>query len=235
MIPGKTFIMEPILETKSLVRTFMMGETEVRALDNISFSVMPGEFVSIMGPSGSGKTTLLNLLGCFDRPTSGEVLVGGSAVSSLSDRDLDRIRLLRIGFVFQRINLIPILTAVENVELPLEIAGVAQAGRRARAAELLESVGLAHRAGHRPSQLSAGEQQRVGIARALANKPAVLMADEPTGNLDSRTAKEIIALLTNLNEQSGQTLIIVTHDPGVGCVARRKLVLRDGRFDLSQT
>jgi putative ABC transport system ATP-binding protein len=229
----KGLAMEPVLETRSLVRAFMMGETKVCALDNISFSVMPGDFLSIMGPSGSGKTTLLNLLGCFDRPTSGEVLVGGRAVSSLSDRELDRIRLLRIGFVFQRINLIPILTAVENIELPLEIAGVEREERRRRAAELLESVGLTHRAGHRPAQLSAGEQQRVGIARALANKPDVLMADEPTGNLDSKTAGEIIALLRTLNEKSGQTLIIVTHDPAVGSVARRKLVLRDGRFDLS--
>jgi ABC-type lipoprotein export system ATPase subunit len=225
--------MEPVLEAKSLTRKFMMGATEVRALDDISLAVMPGEFISIMGPSGSGKTTLLNLLGCFDRPSSGEVRIGGRAVSSLSDRDLDRIRLLRIGFVFQRINLIPILTAIENVELPLEIAGVASEERRSRSLELLESVGLASRAGHRPTQLSAGEQQRVGIARALANKPDVLMADEPTGNLDSHTAGEIITLLRNLNEKNGQTLIIVTHDPNVGAVARRMLVLRDGRFDLS--
>ncbi len=222
--------MPPVLEAKSLTRMFRMGDSEVRALDSVSLSVDQGEFVSIMGPSGSGKTTLLNLLGCFDRPTDGDVLVGGRAVSSLPDRELDRIRLLRIGFVFQRINLIPILTAAENVELPLEIAGVERAERHARAAELLDSVGLAHRAGHRPGQLSAGEQQRVGIARAVANKPEVLMADEPTGNLDSHTASEIIALLRKFNEENNQTLIIVTHDPSVGSAARRMLTMRDGRI-----
>lgn len=222
--------MPPVLEAKSLTRMFRMGDSEVRALDDVSLSVDQGEFVSIMGPSGSGKTTLLNLLGCFDRPTDGDVLVGGRAVSSLPDRELDRIRLLRIGFVFQRINLIPILTAAENVELPLEIAGVERAERHARAAELLDSVGLAHRAGHRPGQLSAGEQQRVGIARAVANKPEVLMADEPTGNLDSHTASEIIALLRKFNEENNQTLIIVTHDPAVGSAARRMLTMRDGRI-----
>ena len=222
--------MPPVLEAKSLTRMFRMGDSEVRALDSVSLSVDQGEFVSIMGPSGSGKTTLLNLLGCFDRPTDGDVLVGGRAVSSLPDRELDRIRLLRIGFVFQRINLIPILTAAENVELPLEIAGVERAERHARAAELLDSVGLAHRAGHRPGQLSAGEQQRVGIARAVANKPEVLMADEPTGNLDSHTASEIIALLRKFSEENNQTLIIVTHDPSVGSAARRMLTMRDGRI-----
>ena len=223
--------MAPILEARSIIRAFKMGNSEVRALDGVSLAVEPGEFLSIMGPSGSGKTTLLNLLGCFDRPTSGEMFIGGREVSSLSDRDLDRIRLLRIGFVFQRINLIPILTAVENIELPLEIAGMAREERRARAAELLESVGLAHRAGHRPGQLSAGEQQRVGIARAIANRPVVLMADEPTGNLDSHTASEIIGLLEKFNCENGQTLIIVTHEPSVGGAARRMLCMRDGKID----
>lgn len=225
--------MAPALETKSLCKVYRMGETEVRALNGIDLAIEQGDFMSIMGPSGSGKSTLLTLLGCIDRPTSGDVFVSGKAVSSLSDRELDRIRLLRIGFVFQRINLIPILTSLENVELPLEMAGVGAEERRGRAKELLESVGLAHRAGHRPTQLSAGEQQRVGIARALANKPDVMLADEPTGNLDSKNAEGIMSLLVNLNRERNQTLVIVTHDPEVGCVAPRRLVIRDGRIDFS--
>lgn len=219
--------MEPILETRSLIRSFKLGETEVRALDDVSLKVEPGEFVSIMGPSGSGKTTLLNLLGCFDRPTSGEVLVGGRVVSSLSDRELDRIRLLRIGFVFQRINLIPILTAQENVELPMEIAGVGREERGRWAAELLDSMGLAHRAGHRPGQLSAGEQQRVGIARALANKPDVLMADEPTGNLDSTTAEDVFQLFLKL-VAAGKTMVMVTHSRTLAARGSRVVEIRDG-------
>ncbi|HOO55180.1 MAG TPA: ABC transporter ATP-binding protein [bacterium] len=225
--------MATVLETKSLYKIYHVGELEVRALDGVDFAAEEGDFISIMGPSGSGKTTLLNLIGCIDRPTGGDVFVSGRAVSSLSDSELDRLRLQKIGFVFQRVNMIPILTAAENVELPMELAGMDRAARRARAKELLDAVGLARRAHHRPAQLSAGEQQRVGIARALANNPDVILADEPTGNLDSQTAAGIMQLLSDLNSRHNQTLIIVTHDPEVGAIAHRALTIRDGNFVLS--
>lgn len=218
------------LEVRGLVKRYSMGEEEVRAVDGVSLRVGRGDFAAVMGPSGSGKTTLLNLLGCIDRPTSGEVFVGGREVSALNDRDMDLVRLRRIGFVFQRINLIPILNAAENIELPMEIAGVPAEERIARAVELLDAVGLRGRARHRPSQMSAGEQQRVGIARALANRPDVLLADEPTGNLDSRTTKDIIALLKRINEENGHTLVLVTHNPEVADAARRCIHMRDGKI-----
>jgi len=218
-----------ILETRELMKTYIMGGEPVRAVDGISLRVDAGDFVSIMGPSGSGKTTLLNLLGCIDRPTGGQVLVEDRDVSRLSNATLDRLRLRKIGFVFQRVNLIPILSAAENVELPMDMAGVSAAARRARALELLAAVGLERRAAHRPAQLSAGEQQRVGIARALANDPAVILADEPTGNLDSKSAAGICALLSSLNNR-GQTIIMVTHDPEAGAIAARRVSIRDGRI-----
>ena len=218
-----------LLETRDLFKSYTIGDTVVNAVDGISLGIAPGDFVCIMGPSGSGKTTLLNLLGCIDRPTSGAVLVEGRNVTALSAKALDRLRLLRFGFVFQRVNLIPILSAVENVELPMDIAGRTSAERRERALDLLRSVGLDRRAHHRPGQLSAGEQQRVGIARSLANTPALILADEPTGNLDTKTAAGICELLTGLN-QSGQTIVMVTHDPEVAAIAARNLVIRDGRI-----
>lgn len=219
-----------ILETRDLRKTYTIGDNTVNAVDGISLRIEKGELVSIMGPSGSGKTTLLNLLGCLDRPTSGTVLVDDRVVTTLSDSDLNVVRLKKVGFIFQRVNLIPILTAHENVELPMEIANVPSAERSARAQSLLEAVGLGKRAGHRPSQLSSGEQQRVGIARSLANNPSVILADEPTGNLDSNTSHEICELLTKLNTVDGYTIIMVTHNPVVGMTARRRIVIRDGKI-----
>lgn len=221
---------ETALEARQLTKSYAIGSEEVHAVDGVSLRIEKGEFVAVMGPSGSGKTTLLNLLGCIDRPTAGGVYVGGREVSGLTDSELDAVRLKRIGFVFQRINLIPILNAVENVELPMEIAGMTPAERSARAESLLESVGLKGRALHRPSQMSAGEQQRVGIARALANSPEVLLADEPTGNLDSRTTHDIIGLLLRLNAENGQTIVLVTHNPEVGEAASRCVHMRDGKI-----
>ena len=219
-----------LLETCDIRKTYTLGGGTVAAVDGISLQIHEKDFLSIMGPSGSGKTTLLNLLGCIDRLTAGAMKVRGRDVSRLSQAALDLIRLKEFGFVFQRVNLIPILTAIENVELPMDIAGVGLKERRERAAGLLDSVGLEHRAAHRPGQLSAGEQQRVGIARSLANRPAVILADEPTGNLDSKTAAEICALLKNLNRDQGQTIIMVTHNHAVGEIANRHIVIRDGRI-----
>ena len=219
-----------ILETRDLRKTYRVGDSRVAAVDGISLAIAAGDFVSIMGPSGSGKTTLLNLLGCIDRPTGGAVLVRGRDVSGFSDAQLDRVRLRDIGFVFQRVNLIPILTAVENVEQPMEIAGAPARERRERALELLDLVGLKPRANHRPTQLSGGEQQRVGIARSLANHPAVILADEPTGNLDSKTATGIIDLLRRLNRDNGQAIVMVTHNREVGGVADRIITMRDGKI-----
>jgi len=223
--------LEPILRVENLARSFMMGDQEVRAVDGIDLEAAPGDFISFMGPSGSGKTTLLNLVGCIDRPTSGRVVISGRDTSAMPDRELDLLRLNGIGFVFQKINLIPILTAFENIELPMEIAGAPPAQRRERVKELLDAVEMSHRADHKPGQLSAGEQQRIGIARALVNHPDVVLADEPTGNLDTRTASSIMNFLTRLNGEFGQTLILVTHDPEVGAAARRRFVMRDGRID----
>ncbi|MEW6202796.1 MAG: ABC transporter ATP-binding protein [bacterium] len=222
--------MKMIIELKELTKIYFMGEVKVNALDDVSLTVKKGEFVSIMGPSGSGKTTLLNIIGCIDRPTSGHVMISGTDVTAMSERELDILRLHKIGFVFQRINLIPILSAAENVELPMEIAGVPPGERQKRTAELLRSVGLAHRANHRPGQMSAGEQQRVGIARAIANQPDILLADEPTGNLDSKTSLEIITLLRRLNTDYGQSIILVTHNAEIGESAHRTIHIKDGKI-----
>ncbi|MEW5946277.1 MAG: ABC transporter ATP-binding protein [bacterium] len=221
--------MHTIIETQNLKKVYRMGEVEVTALDGVSITVNKGDFASVMGPSGSGKTTLLNLMGCLDSPSAGKVLISGRDARALPERELDRLRLLKIGFVFQRINLIPILTALENVELPMELAGTSPRARRAKALQLLAAVGLSPRAGHRPAQLSAGEQQRAGIARALANSPDVILADEPTGNLDSKTSGEIIALLERLNRNSGQTIVLVTHNEEIGSRTDRIIRLRDGK------
>jgi putative ABC transport system ATP-binding protein len=204
-----------------------MGEVEVSALCGVSLEIQRGEAVSIMGPSGSGKTTLMNILGCLDLPSGGEYTLDGEAVSMLEDDQLADIRNRKVGFVFQSFNLLSRTTALANVELPLRYAGVTS-DRRARAREALESVGLGDRMQHKPTELSGGEQQRVAIARALVNNPAIIMADEPTGNLDSKVGKEIMALLLDLNHQKGTTLIIITHDSSVATQTQRVIHLRDG-------
>jgi putative ABC transport system ATP-binding protein len=200
----------------------------VHAVRGVSLDVTRGEYVAIVGPSGCGKSTLLNLLGAIDRPTTGTVEIGGTAVSSLPDREATRFRLTHIGFVFQRFYLLPVLSARENIELPMAEAKVAGAERQQRATELLGYVGLAERAGHRPSELSGGEQQRVAIARALANRPTVLLADEPTGELDARTGADVIALFDRLN-RDGMTIVVVTHDEKLAGAARRVVHMLDGR------
>jgi putative ABC transport system ATP-binding protein len=217
-----------MMELKGLCRDFLVGEQTVHALDHVDLRVEQGEYVSIMGPSGSGKSTLLNILGLLDRPTSGTYLLNGEDVSGLDDDALARHRQEQIGFIFQFFHLIPRLTALENVELPLLLAGRPVRQRRERARQLLESVGLAPRIGHRPDQLSGGERQRVAIARAMVMEPGALLADEPTGNLDSKSGGEVIEIIERLNEQ-GVGLLVVTHDPAIGQRARRHLALHDGK------
>ncbi len=221
---------EGVIEARGLTRIFTVGGEDIRAVDGVDLVIGRGEFVSIMGPSGSGKTTLLNLLGCLDRPTSGTVLFQGQDVSQLSERQRDSLRLRRLGFIFQTFNLLPTLTALENVMLPLEIAGVSSDERVKRAEELLSWVGLLRRAHHRPGELSSGENQRVAIARALANQPLVLLADEPTGNLDSKTTREIVILLQRVNIEYGTAVILVTHDPEVARAGTRLVRMSDGRI-----
>lgn len=220
---------EPIVEARHVTKTFPMAAGPVVALSDVSLSISAAEYVAVVGPSGCGKSTLLHLLGCVDVPTSGEVAFGGRSVSSLSDAERSRLRLRDIGFVFQRFFLLPMLTAWENVELPQAESGVARAERSRRTEELLAYVGLAHRAGHRPSELSGGEMQRVAIARALANRPKLLLADEPTGELDQRTGGQITELLDRLHHD-GTTVVVVTHDTAVGARARRMIAMRDGRI-----
>jgi putative ABC transport system ATP-binding protein len=217
-----------IVEARNLVKTYRMGLTEVHALRGVDLYVEEGEFLSVMGRSGSGKSTLLNLLGCLDRPTEGTVFINGVEVTALPRRKLPNIRQQMVGFVFQQFNLLPSLTALENVMLPLRYSRVGRANGRRRAAELLERVGLGDRSTHRPAELSGGELQRVAVARALINRPAIVLADEPTGELDSHTAAEIMALLHDLNQAQGQTFIVVTHDPGVAKKTDRTVYLSDG-------
>jgi putative ABC transport system ATP-binding protein len=219
---------QPIIRLVGLTRQYRMGPTIVSAVAGIDLEIAAGEAVALVGPSGSGKSTLLNLLGGLDRPTSGEIWVDGENIATASPRRLVAHRRERIGFVFQSFNLLPYRTALENVEVPLMVAGLPRTERRARARQLLERVGLAARTDHRPSQLSGGEQQRVAVARALANTPSILLADEPTGNLDSATGTEVMHLLTDLN-RDGLTLIIVTHDMTVASYADRIIRLRDGK------
>ena len=221
---------DAVVETRSLSKTYVMGGEEIRAVDSVDLVIARGEFVSITGPSGSGKTTLLNLLGCLDRPTTGSILFEGQDISGLTESRLNQLRLKKIGFVFQSFNLMPVLTALENVMFPMEIARVPEKERRKRAAELLAWVGLPKRMHHKPRELSAGENQRVGIARALANQPSILLADEPTGNLDSKTAQEIALLFKQINAEYGTSVMLVTHNPGVAEVATRALKMKDGQI-----
>jgi len=217
-----------LIELRNVCKTYQMGEIQVRALRDLTLNIEKGELTAIMGPSGSGKSTLMNIIGCLDQPTSGEYLLDGIDVSSLNDDDLARIRNRKIGFVFQMYNLLPRTTALDNVEVPLIYAGAGD--RRKKALQVLEDVGLADRAHHRPSELSGGEQQRVAVARALVNEPDIILADEPTGNLDSKTGLEIIELFQRLHLQRGITLIYVTHDPEIARFTRRIIRLRDGRL-----
>ena len=218
---------KPVIVAENLTKVYKMGKMEVHALCGISLKIKRGEVVAIMGPSGSGKSTLMNMLGCLDRPTQGEYFLDGEPVSTLNDDQLADIRNRKVGFVFQSFNLLSRTTALGNVELPLRYAGLAS-GRKERAREALEAVGLSDRMTHKPQELSGGEQQRVAIARALVNDPAIIMADEPTGNLDSRVGKEIVNLLLSLNQKQGTTLIIITHDPNVAEQTQRIIRLKDG-------
>ena len=221
---------EPVLVMKNLTRVFQIGKHKVHALKQTDIAINKGEFIAIMGPSGSGKTTLLNLIGCLDKPTNGNVILDGMDITKLDENELSRIRREKIGFIFQDANLMPILNAIENVELPMECNGTLKAERIKRAKELLKLVGLEERMKQRPNQLSSGEKQRVAIARAFANKPSIILADEPTGNLDSDTGSYIMELLKRLNQNIGTTIIIVTHDENMAFYADKKMVIRDGKI-----
>ncbi len=221
---------DQVIQVNDLTKVYQMGEIEVHALRGVSFSVRQGEILAIMGPSGSGKSTLMNMLGCLDVPTSGDYHLEGELVSSLNDDQLALVRNRKIGFVFQTFNLLPRATALANVELPLRYAGK-NGNRKQLAQEALESVGLGDRIHHKPNELSGGQQQRVAIARALINDPAIILADEPTGNLDTKSGEEIMDLLLDLNHTKGTTLLIVTHDPEAAAVAERIIRIRDGRIE----
>jgi len=217
-----------LIDMKNIVKDYKMGETTVHALRDIDVAITDGEFVSIVGPSGSGKSTLMNLIGCLDRPSSGEYYLGGDKVDELSDDNLARIRNKRIGFVFQTFNLLPRTNCLHNVELPLLYSSVARKTREAKAQEMLERVGLKDRVHHNPSELSGGERQRVAIARALVNEPAIVLADEPTGNLDSKTGSEIMSIFESLNAE-GKTVVLVTHEKYIADYSNRMIYLRDGQ------
>jgi putative ABC transport system ATP-binding protein len=218
-----------LIEARSLVKTYRMGEQVVQALNDVSLDIAQGEFVAIMGASGSGKSTLMNILGCLDRPTSGTLHLAGEEVEGLDGDALASIRNRRIGFVFQQFNLLPRTSALDNVALPMVYAGVKPAERRTRALAALQRVGLAERGAHTPAELSGGQQQRVAIARALVNSPALILADEPTGALDTQTSEDIMRLLAELNAQ-GMTIVMVTHEADIAMWARRRIVFRDGRI-----
>jgi putative ABC transport system ATP-binding protein len=217
-----------LIRTRGLAKTYRMGDAEVHALDGVSVDIDQGEFVAVMGPSGSGKSTFMNVLGCLDRPTSGEYILGGDRVSEMASDQLAAVRNRRIGFVFQQFNLLARTPALENVELPLVYAGMGKKARVEKALDMLRKVGLGDRTHHHPAQLSGGQQQRVAIARALVTEPLLILADEPTGALDSKTSLEIMALFQELNRQ-GMTVVLVTHEPDVARFARRIITFRDGR------
>ncbi len=217
-----------VIETQNLKKRYRMGDVDVSALNGVDLRVETGEFMSIMGPSGCGKTTLLNLIGALDRPTEGKVRIKGTDISKLNDNELAELRNREIGFVFQFFNLVARMSALKNVEMPMAFAGVSPDERKRRATELLESVGLGDRIDHRPTELSGGEQQRVAIARALVNNPSVVLCDEPTGNVDSKTGKEVMEILRKLNREQQQTFVIVTHDPLVAESVDRIAHMQDG-------
>lgn len=220
-----------IVRTINLSKVYRRGKISIPALNNVNLQILAGEIVGIMGPSGSGKTTLLNLIGGLDKPTSGKIFVDGLDITALGEGELADYRLRKVGFVFQFYNLIPTLTALENVEIPLALAGVPKGERRERALNLLRMVGLDARAEHKPDELSGGEQQRVAIARALVNNPSIVLADEPTGDLDSKSALALMNLIKDLNRRNGQTFIIVTHDPIVAERCTKIYNIRDGRIE----
>ncbi len=220
--------MEEAIRLENVYKIYRIGKQEVKALDGISFSIKKGDFISIMGPSGSGKSTLLNLIGCLDKPTEGEIFIDGVNIFSLNDDELTIIRRDRIGFIFQKFNLIPTLTALENVELPMIFNG---GRKREKAIKLLEMVGIGDKINSKPAELSGGQQQRVAIARALANNPSIILADEPTGNLDSRTGSEIMNILEDLNKR-GRTIVMVTHDPSIAEYSEKIIKIRDGRINV---
>ncbi len=222
--------MPPIITIKDLVKDFHLGEVPVHVLKGISFEIERGDFVSIMGPSGSGKSTLMNILGCLDTPTSGSYILDGTSVGALESDELAEVRNKKIGFVFQQFNLLARTSALENVELPLLYADVVARERQARARKALAAVGLAGREEHQPSQLSGGQQQRVAIARSLVNDPRIILADEPTGALDSRIGLEIMAIFQRLNRDDGITMVVVTHDPDIASYANRNIHFKDGRL-----
>ena len=218
-----------LIDVRNLVKIYRSGESELRALDGVSFSIDRGEFVAIMGPSGSGKSTAMNMLGCLDSPTDGVYILDGKDVSKLSSDELAYVRNISLGFVFQGFNLLPRLNALDNVALPLVYAGVEAKERAERASKALEKVGLGSRIKHRPNQLSGGQQQRVAIARALVGEAAIILADEPTGNLDTKTSDEIMGILTELNGE-GKTIVLVTHEPEIAAYASRVLRFKDGKL-----
>jgi putative ABC transport system ATP-binding protein len=224
----------PIIETQDLWKTYIMGSEEIHALRGVSISIENGDYVAIMGPSGSGKSTLMNLIGCLDTPSKGSYLLNGKEVAQMNDNELARIRNEEIGFVFQTFNLLPRATALHNVELPLVYAGVSAKERQERAREALRKVELENRMTHRPNELSGGQRQRVAIARALVNNPSILLADEPTGNLDSKTGIEIMALFDRLH-QAGNTIVLVTHEADIAAHAHRTIAIRDGGVERDVT
>jgi putative ABC transport system ATP-binding protein len=226
-------VKKPIIELKQVWKTYKMGENEVHALHGINLDVIPGEFLAIQGPSGSGKSTAMNLIGCLDVPTKGEILLDGKNISKMSESDLAQIRGRKIGFIFQKFNLIETLTALENVTLPMTFQGIPEEKRIERAKKLLTQFGLGDRMDHKPNELSGGQQQRVAIARSLAIDPPVILADEPTGNLDSRTGREVLLFLRELNEHEGKTIVLVTHDDILAKAADRIAFLKDGTITKS--